>query len=142
MLKENELIGQSSCPGKKFVPSPKAHRTGHELRAQAVIAIENARLLNELRQRTGDLTEALEQQTATADVLKVISRSRSHLHLVLETLIETAASLCGAKRGIIHGGTVTCIAQPRSTTLPPTSLILSGATRCARTRQRHREGCT
>src|SRR5262249_11229922 len=100
MLKEEELVGA-------FIVFRQEQRpfTGKQIElvansaAQAVIAIENTRLLRELRQRTDDLSESLQQQTATSEVLSAISRAPGELEPVFESILSNAVTLCGAKFG-------------------------------------------
>jgi signal transduction histidine kinase len=103
MLKDNELIGTINLIRQEVRPfTDKQIALVESFARQAVIAIENTRLLNELHQRTDDLTESLDQQTATSEVLRVISSSPGELEPVFDSMLANAVRICEAKFGFMN----------------------------------------
>ena len=102
MLKDNEVEGAILIYRQEIRPfADKQVMLLSNFAAQAIIAIENTRLLNELRQRTDDLSESLEQQTATSEVLRAISSSPGELQPVFEAMLENATRICSARFGTL-----------------------------------------
>jgi GAF domain-containing protein/anti-sigma regulatory factor (Ser/Thr protein kinase) len=103
LMNQGEVIGAIVLRQSHLKPFTERQIQAIEVFAdQAVIAIQNVELFEEVQARTRDLQESLQQQTATADVLKVISRSAFDLQIVLDTLVESAYKLCGAGLGLLY----------------------------------------
>ena len=132
LLKENNLIGAIAIWRREVRPFTDAHiKLVSTLADQAVIAIENVRLFKELQTRNRDLTEALEQQTATSEILRVIASSPTDIQPVLDVVAENAARLCDALDGIIlrvDGDTLRGVAKYGSVPTPGYPLPITRGT--------------
>src|SRR5206468_4536138 len=125
MLNEHKLVGAIAIYRQEVRAfSEKQIELVTNFANQAVIAIENVRLFNEVQARTEELSESLRQQTATAEVLKTISRTAFDLQRVLATLLENAVRICGAKHGMIFRYDGECCRAAAAYDVPPGSLEL------------------
>src|SRR5262249_1139132 len=103
LLRDDEPIGELNVYRQEVRPvTDKQIELLRNFAAQAVIAIENARLLDELKTKNADLTEALEQQTATGNILRAISSSPTNVQPVFDTIVRSAVQLTGARFGVLH----------------------------------------
>jgi GAF domain-containing protein len=132
MLREGIPIGVINVRRTELRPfSEKQIKLLETFAAQAVIAIENVRLFKELQERNRDLTEALEQQTATSEILNVIASSPTDLQPVMNAIAESAARLCGASDSIIRLREVDTLRAVANYGHPPIDVVFSFSRRSA-----------
>jgi len=132
LLREGSPMGAMTLGRKSVRPfTDKQIELAETFADQAVIAIENVRLFEAEQQRTRELTESLEQQTATSELLSVISRSKFELQPILQSVVDTAARLCRAEQSIIYrleGGVYRFAASASGQLIPPAYLEIEQQT--------------